>query len=236
MAAAAIPYIVMAVGTAASIAGQRRAANERRSILNRSFAETQQATDKATQLVAQEGANYTGATRQQAMQEAEASNLARELQDMQGAGATGANVATAGDTGAVSGDFVRAKADKALSEGTRMTAIARELAKTRAPGQLTTNEALRRADVGQTTGSIFGTAQNMANAYNLDAQSVQEPWWGTMGKLAATAASIYAMGAGGAAGAAGSSGAGASYGLSGAKLGDMASNGSSIWGKPVKFG
>lgn len=194
----------LAGGTTLDYMGQRQAARERRDILNRSFRGTQEATDRATRLVADEGANYNGATRQQAMQEQEASNLARELQDLQSTGATGANVSTVGDTGAVSGDFVRAKADKALSEGTRMTAIARELAKTRAPGQLTTNEALRRADVGQKTGSIFGTAQNMANAYNLDAQSVQEPWWGTAGKLARTAALAYTLGgAGGGAGAAG---------------------------------
>jgi hypothetical protein len=44
----------------------------------------------------------------------------------------------AGDGGNVSSDYLNAKADTALTEGNRLTAIARELSKTRAPGQLMT--------------------------------------------------------------------------------------------------
>lgn len=246
-----IAAAVAAAGTAADVSAQRQAAKERRGILNQAFQDTQKATDKATQLVAQEGAKYQGDQRMQDVLSREDAAYLQEQKDLAGAGAGGNMIDTAGDPGAVSGDFLRAKADKALSEGARMSAIARELAKTRAPGQLMTSEGLRRADVAQQTGSIFGTSQNMTNAAGLDAQSVTEPWWGTAGKLARTAAMAYMMGgAGGAASGVGE--AGASYGLSGAELGnmagdtaavngglafgDMAPSSSSFWGKAAKLG
>lgn len=186
----------LAGGTALEYSAQRQAAKERRSILNQSFRDTQKATDQAAQLVTKEGEKY-GAGRAQDLQSQEDLAYAQSQRDLQGAGAGGDIIGTAGDAGAVSGDFVRAKADKALSEGTRMTAIARELAKVRAPGRMQNEEALRRAEVGQQAGSIFGTARNMAGAAELDAQNVQEPWWGTVGKLAKTAALAYATGGAG---------------------------------------
>ena len=82
------------------------------------------------------------------------------------------------------GDFLKAKADKALSEGQRLSAIAQQLSRVRAPGQVAANDSERRAGVQGNIGSMWSTTGNLNRATELDAQNVQEPWWGQLGKVA----------------------------------------------------
>lgn len=200
-----VPALIAGAGTAAEYSAEKSAAGDRRDILNRAFAKTQETTDRATNMVTQEGAKMTGANRMQAMADQEAAAFGQAQQDMTQTGAGGSTIDTAGDGGNVSADFMRAKTDSALTEGNRMTAIARELAKTRAPGSMVQDETLRRADLAGKTGSMFGTARNMSQAATMDAQDVTAPWYGQVGKLAKMAALAYMAGGTGGAGAGGSS-------------------------------
>lgn len=196
-----VPALIAGAGTAANYYGEKQAANERRGILNNAFAKVNDTTDKATKLVTDEGAKLAGDQRLQAMQGQEAAAYNQAQQDLTKTGAAG-GIDTVGDGGNVSGDFMKAKADRALAEGNRMTAIARELARTRSPSLMLQDEGLRRADIAGQTNSMFGSTRNLTNAAQLDAQGVDSPWWGKMGKLAQMAALAYATGGGAAGGGA----------------------------------
>ena len=203
-----IAAAVAAAGTAAEYKGQQDKARKQRSILNQAFDEQRKTTEKSAQMLADEGAMFSGDARQQAMADQEAQAFAQTQKDLAGAGGDIVGSSTSGN---VSSDFMKAKADKAVSEGNRLTAIAREAAKLRAPGQMTADEKQRQADLMGRTGSMWNSTRNMVNAGVMDAQSVQDPWYGTAGKIAKAAAMAYMMGgaggAGAGAGAAGSTGA-----------------------------
>lgn len=230
-----LPLLLAGAGAGINAAAERNAAKERRGILNRAMEGTDQAREKATQQVLAEGQKFGGQERLQAMQGQEQTALAQALKDVGGTpqGGAGASVIdTAGGEGAVSGDFVKARADRALSEGDRLTSVARELSKVRAPGQLQQQEGLRRADLSERLGSAATSNRARVNAATLDADNVEAPWWGQAAKLATTAAALYASGGL-------SGGAGASpYALSGqgAQLG--AQPASSFWGNTarIRFG
>lgn len=198
-----IAAAVAAAGTAAEYQGQQDKARKQRGILNEAFQDQKKATDKAAALVLDEANQLSGDARQQAMVGQEAQAFAQTQKDLAGAGGDIVGSSTSGN---VSSDFMKAKADKAVSEGNRLTAIAREAAKLRAPGQMTADEKQRQADLMSRTGSMWGTTRNKSQAAALDAQSVQDPWYGTAGKIAKAAAMAYMMGGGGGAGA-GASGA-----------------------------
>jgi hypothetical protein len=93
-------------------------------------------------------------------------------------------VTTTGDAGNVSDDFVKAKADRAVTEGTRLTGIAREIAKTRAPNLQLVTEGQRGADLAGNLQSLYGSNSNMGRATANDANSVLEPQYGGLGKIA----------------------------------------------------
>lgn len=191
-------------GTALEIQGQRQAAKERRSILNQAFDEQRKTTEKSAQMLADEGAMFSGDQRQKAIGEQEAQVYGQTQKDLAGAGGDMMGSETGGN---VSSDFMKAKADKAIAEGNRLTAIAKEAAKLRAPGMLVDSEKQRQADLMGRTGSMWNRTRNMVNAGVMDAQSVQEPGYAQLGRLAKQAAMLYALGGAGAgAGAAGATG------------------------------
>lgn len=189
-------------GLAANVLGERQAAKERRNILNRAIERTDQTQKQATQQVLDEGSNY-GQKRLDAVDAQQQSALAQSLKDIgmspdsQGAGAQ--VIDTAGSAGNVSADFLKSSADKAISEGNRITQVARELAKVRAPGMQALDDSTRRADLTQRIASAAGTNRNLAEASQLDAQNVDTPWWGKLGKVASTLGSLAAAGGIGAA-------------------------------------
>lgn len=217
-----IALLLAAGGTAASMLGQRQQAKERRSILNRSMERTNKTQDAATALIQGEARKYTPQDRMQDMQAQEQATYGQQQRDLGGAG--GALIDTAGDKGNVSADFLKASADKALSEGNRLTAVAREIARARAPGQQLQTEGVRRAGVIGDVGSRWGTARNLAEASQHQAAGVEEPWWGQLGKVAQMAGMAGMGGAGlGGAGTAGVTGA------NGAFLGEGIASGISGW-------
>jgi hypothetical protein len=196
--------------TGLRMAGERRKQKDQREILNRQMTRTNQTVDRTTNQVLGEGQKLSGQNRLQDMLAQENATFGQAQQDMTGAAA--GIVPTAGDAGAVSGDFLKAKADRELAEGERLTSIARELSKLRAPGQLMQNESIRRADMQGDIASQWSTTRNMGQAAGMDADAVETPWWGQMGaigeQIGMMAATHGIGGAGGAASALGSAGGG----------------------------
>lgn len=182
--------LFMLAATAASMAGDRQAQKERRGILNRSLAETGETQKQATKAVLDEGRNFSPDARMQAMNEVEAATAAQQQKDLAGA----APLETVGGAGNVSQDFVQAKANKVASEGDRLSSIARELAKVRAPGALLSAEGMRRANTMGNVNSMWSSARNMADARRLDAGEVEAPWWGQLSKIASMAGRSYTGG------------------------------------------
>jgi len=202
-------------GTAASMYGQQQQADDRRDILNKQYEKTQQAEEQSAKMVNKEGENFQGDTRAAALGAQQQATLAQSQKDL---GSAPTIIDGAGDAGAVSNDYLTAKADKALSEGTRLSAIAQEMAKTRGVGQLQQSEGLRRADLAGSLQDLWQTQRNATTAAQNDADGVQEPWWGQVGKIAAAAGTAYGASGAGAAPAAN----GARYGLAGASNGGAA--------------
>lgn len=172
--------------------GQKAAQREQRDILNRAFEDQRNTADKTTAGVVGEAQSLSGEARKAAMNAQEAAVYGQTQQDLAGAGGDMVGSETGGN---VSADFMKAKADKTISEGNRLTAIAREAAKLRAPGQLTTEEAQRQADLMARNGSMWGSTRNRARAATQDANAVQMPWYGQLGQ-GITQASTMALRAG----------------------------------------
>jgi hypothetical protein len=178
----AIPMIIAAVGTAASISSQNRAEKERRGILNRQLEESEKATDKAVDLTQQEGQRFDQGQRMADMQAAEDKTYEQTQADLQGAG--GASISTAADNSNTSDDFLKTKAQRAIDEGTRLTTIAREAAKARAPGQLRMDDSLSMSRLAGNLSNTWGAANNMGRARGAAAGAVEPPGYGALGTLA----------------------------------------------------
>lgn len=183
---------LMLAGTAMQMQAAKEQRDDRRSMLNRQLERDDAATTKAIDLVQDESGQYTVPNRQQAMQEQEQKTYDQIQADMEGAG--GANVNTASDAGAVSEDFIKSKAARAVDEGNRLTAVAREAAKSRAPGQLMSEDAMRRAGMAGNLQNLWGTNKNMGRATGIDAEGVQAPAYGALGALASAAGQGMALG------------------------------------------
>ncbi len=181
-----VPALLAGGGTLLQMSAQQDAADQKRSTLNRQLERDDQAQKKAIGLVQQEGQNYGIDERLKAMQGQEDQTYAQTQADIQGAG--GAQVNTAGDAGSVSEDFLKGKAERAITEGTRLTSIAREAAKARAPTGLMSDDALRRAGLAGNLQNVWGTNSNMARATGTDADGVQEPGYGALGSIASAIA------------------------------------------------
>lgn len=182
--------LLAGAGTAASMYGQRQQAKERRAIVNRQLDASSQATDKANELIQKEGENYAPDKRAEAMQQAEDAAFQRSQQDL---ASTNANIIdTAGSAGNVSDAYRQSLSATQDGETGRTNAITRELAKVRAPGQLMTQEGLRRANLVGELSNRGSTQANLARASGWDAESVGEPLYGQLGKIAQSIGMAYA--------------------------------------------
>lgn len=191
-------------GTAASMSAQQEQASDRRKTLNRQMEANEKSTAKAVDLIQDEGKNFNPQSRIAQMLAAEQGAVASAQKDLGGAGGDLAVLQTAGDAGNVSSDFLKAKADRAISEGSRMTELSREFAKIRAPGQLQTDDELRKAKLAGELSNIQGSNANMARANSMDAESVEAPAYGQLGQIASALGGAYlASGAGRTAGSGG---------------------------------
>lgn len=178
-------YLYLA-GTALQMAGTQQEKREKRQILNQSLAESDKTQKQAIDTVQAEAQQMSPAQRAQAMSQNEQATYNRSVADV---GAGGAMIPTAGGGGgAVSADFARLSADRAAAEGQRLSSIARELAKVRAPGDTAANEAMRRGSIAEQLGSLWSTQRARSKAASLDAESVEAPAWGQLGGLVATGA------------------------------------------------
>lgn len=193
---AALPQLGMMVGgSLLQMNAQQDAADERRQVMNRQLARDSAAQQKGAQQVLAEGQNFAPEQRQQAIQQAETQAFDQSQKDLQtGANVTGqpAAVQTSGDAGNVSADFIKGKADRAITEGTRLTSLAREIAKTRAPTLLQQTEAQRRANLAGDLSNLYGSNQQMAGATQNDAGAVEEPAYGALGSIASSIGSTWA--------------------------------------------
>ena len=207
-------------GTGAQMIGARQQQKKQRAILNRSMDETNKTQREASAQVLDEAKKFTPEDRMQSMRDAEQSAFSQAQQDVGGGAA--ANIPTA--AGNVSDAYVKSAADKAISEGNRLTAIAREAAKVRAPGPMQNAEGLRRAQLTGDLGSRWSRTRNMANAAQMDAQSVEAPWYSDLGKIASAVGSAALLAP--AAGAAGTAGV---TGANGAFLGEGMASGVGAW-------
>jgi hypothetical protein len=138
--------------------------------------------------------------RMQQMAAAEQQVFDRTMGDIQGAG--GAAIDVAGGEGAVSADFVRALGERRGDENARLTAIARELARVRAPQDVATEGAMRRGAMAERLGSLWNSQRARSQAAELDADAVELPMYGQLAALAKQAMGTYAMASGFPAGAA----------------------------------
>lgn len=215
-----IALALMAAGTGAQMIGARQQQKQQRNILNRAMDDTARTQRQATTQVMDEAKKFTPESRMQAMQDAEQANYSQAQTDVGGGAA--ANIPTA--SGNVSADYIKAQADRALSEGNRLTSIAREAAKVRAPGSMQNAEALRRANLTGDLASRWATNRNMSAAAQQDAASVDAPWYSDLGKIASAVGSAALMAP--AAGAAGTAGV---TGANGAFLGEGLASGVGAW-------
>lgn len=195
LTAAQLAALALSVGgTGASIVAQQQQQQQRRDIANKQLQRTAADQAKTDALVNKEGVQYAPDARSAALDAQQGATFAQSQKDL---GSAPTIINGAGDAGNVSSDYLAAKTNTALSEGNRLTAIARELAKARAPNQLTQAEAIRRANLSGDLSSIWGSDRASANAANLDAQNVEEPLYGSLGKIASAAGGAYlASGAG----------------------------------------
>ncbi len=207
-------------GTGAQMIGARQQQKQQRRVLNRAMEETDRTQRQATTQVMDEAKKYTPESRMQAMQDAEQAAYSQAQSDVGGGAA--ANIPTA--SGNVSADYLKAQADRALSEGSRLTSIAREAAKVRAPGSMQNAEALRRASLTGDLASRWSKNRNMSAAAQQDAASVEAPWYSDLGKIASAVGSAALMAPG--AGLAGSAGV---TGANGAFLGEGVASGIGAW-------
>jgi hypothetical protein len=184
------PAALLTLGsTAAQVVGAREQAKEQRGILNRAFEANDRATRGGTADVMQEAAKLAPDGQAQAMQQAEDAAFQRTQNDLSGAGAD--IIDTAGASGRQSDAFRTALERTQGQEGERMSAIAREFAKLRAPGEVQRDSALSRAALAERIGSMQMGNQRRAQAAQLDAQGVEEPWYSELGKIASIVGAAY---------------------------------------------
>jgi len=194
--AAAIPYAIMVGGALMQQRAAQQQGDERRTQINQALARTSATQQKANTAIGAEAAKLAPAARIVNLQSQADADTNAANADLQAAGATdgtgNAIIDTAGDHGAVSKDFLTAKADRALAEGSRLTSLARQVARARAPGQLQEQEGQNRADLSEQLGDMWGSARNLNDANQATAAGIELPGYGTLGALASQLGAAYA--------------------------------------------
>lgn len=203
--------------TAVELAGQQEQKRERRNILNASLADAEKTQKDAIGQVQTEAEQLSPEARAQQMALAERQAYDGTMGDILGAG--GAAIDTAAGNGATSADFTRALDERRGAENARLSAIARELAKVRAPQDVATQTAMRRSAMAERLGSIWSSQRGRSDAARLDAEAVDVPAYGQLAGLVKTGIGAYAGAGGmGAAGSGAISGGAAAGGTAGASM------------------
>jgi len=190
VAATALPLIVG--GTALQMQGQREQRRDRSRILNRAMDDAEQAQTMAVQTVTDEGEMLAPERRMADMQQAEDAAYERSMGDI-----AGIDITPSQGAGAVSEAFEQLRARRSGEESARMSAVARELAKLRAPGMVQTDGAMRRGAMSEALGSMFNSQRARTNAAQFDADSVDMPMYGQIGQMIGGIGQMGLMGGGG---------------------------------------
>lgn len=194
--AAAAPYILAIGGAALKSRADAQQASEQRNQLNAALTRTDQTQKKANGLIEQQATTLSPIARAASMASQTSANVDQSKSDLAAAGASdgqgNAIINTAGDNGAVSKEFLTSKADRAIEEGTRLSSIAQQLAKLRAPGQLQEQEGQQRANLTEALSNMWGTTQSLNGANANTAENIQAPAYGELGQLASTVGTAYA--------------------------------------------
>lgn len=194
--AAAIPYAIAAGGYLLQKKAAEQQAGEQRSQLNAAMARTEDTQKKSNQMVEQEAQKLSPIAQAAAMAAQTNANTTQAKADLASSGATDSSgntiLNTAGDDGAVSQDFISGKADRALQEGKRLSTIAQQLAKVRAPGQLVAQEGEDRANLTEALSNIWNTTKSLNDGNQLTAGGIQAPGYGALGEIAGSVGSAYA--------------------------------------------
>lgn len=193
--AAAAPYALAIGGALLKNQATQQQAREQRSQLNTALARTDQTQQKANTMIGQEADKLSPIARMANMQTQVDTNAAGSKADLAASGATdpsgNAIIDTSGDHGAVSKEFLTAKADRAISEGTRLSAIAKQLAQVRAPDQLVSQEGQGRASLTEALANMWDSTNNLNGANQNTAQATQLPGYAAAGDLMSAAGSAY---------------------------------------------
>ena len=179
----------------AGIESQRR---QKHTIIDRQMDRSARVQERGAGQVLDEAGNMAPGARMAAMQSAEDATAARTQQDLQGA-----YLDTAQQAGQAPGDFLKAKADRALAEGNRATSVAREMAKVRSVGQVQQQGDLSRSSLAEALQSMYNSNQQRAQAASLDADNVDVPWYGKLGAVISQVGRAAMSGGGGGGGWAG---------------------------------
>ncbi|MDT7514685.1 hypothetical protein [Rhodoferax mekongensis] len=189
MSADPLTLALLAGGTGMQMMSQQDQDNRRREKLNRQFERNDQLSNQSSKMVLDEADNFDPTNRRTAMQEQETKNFDASMADLQaGAGGALGAVQTSGDAGNVSEDFIKAKAGRAATEGQRITDIAKDLSKTRAPAQLQFSDAQRRGSLASSLQDMYTRNQNMSEATKQDMRNVEDSGLGDLGSLASQVA------------------------------------------------
>ncbi len=174
-----IPALLSGGGTLLQMSAAQDQAGQKRRLLNQQLERDAAVTKQGQGLIQQQAELYDPTTRAASMKSKEDMALNGINLDI------GENQGNFGTTGSASSeDFIKTKAARAISEGGRLSAMAREIAKTRAPGLMQLGEGQSAANLGSELNSIFGTNRNLARATQNDADNVEMPWYGALGSLA----------------------------------------------------
>lgn len=184
---------LLAGGTAAQMLAAREQARAQRGIINRAQDRNDEAVREGSEATLKMAEGMTGASQADKMQAAAQAAAGRTMADLRGAGAD--LIDTGSGSGRTSGAFGRMVAERGAAERDRLSAIAQEVGRVRAPAEVMGNEAMARSALAERLASSFRSNQNRQQAASLDAQGVDRPWYGDVGQLAALVGGIGLAGA-----------------------------------------
>lgn len=179
---------LLAGGTAAQMLAAQQQAQQQRKILNRAFERNDKATGEGTKQVLDLAKDAAPGNQAAAIQAAQDASAQRTMSDIKGAGAD--LIDSASKSGRMSGEFQQAKQAAQAAEGDRLSAIAQEVGRARAPGAVVADEAMKRSALAERLGSMFSSNRQAAQAAQLEAQGVDRPWYGDVGQIASLVGGI----------------------------------------------
>lgn len=180
------------MGPVGELAGNRATVKRQRNYLNSGMADSERTQAEAIQRVLAEAQTASPDARMQAMQQAEDRNYGQAMQD-----AAGATLQGTGSGGRLPAEFTAAMDARGQEEAGRMSNIAREMARVRAPGDVAATDSIRRSGMSEALASLWNSSNQRSQAAQMDAQAVQTPWWGQVAGIVNRTAARAASAGGG---------------------------------------